>query len=72
MKVLLVDNSNDRQVISECLQQSGFDFSVVENATDAWKLFQAPDSPALILIDWVLPGIEGIELCRQVVFSTAY
>jgi len=66
MKVLLVDNSNDRQLISECLQQSGFDFSVVENATDAWQLFQAPDSPALILIDWVLPGIEGIELCRKV------
>jgi two-component system cell cycle response regulator len=67
MKILLVDDSKlDRLRISECLEESGFEFVVAENGTDAWELLQAPDAPTCALLDWVLPGIDGIELCRRI------
>ena len=67
MKILLVDDSKlDRHFISDCLEKSGLEFAVAENGTDAWELLQAPDAPTLALLDWVLPGIDGIEICRRI------
>lgn len=67
MKILLVEDSKlDRRLISKCLEASGLEFAVAENGTDAWELLQGPDAPTLALLDWVLPGIDGIELCRRI------
>ena len=67
VKILLVDDSKlDRRRVSECLEQSGFDFVTAENGTAAWEILQAPDAPTFALLDWVLPGIDGIELCRRI------
>jgi diguanylate cyclase (GGDEF)-like protein len=67
VKILLVDDSKlDRLRVSECLQESGFDFVAAENGTEAWEILQAPDGPTFALLDWVMPGIDGIELCRRI------
>jgi two-component system, cell cycle response regulator len=67
VKILLVDDSKlDRHLISEYLNESGLDFAMAENGTDAWESLQAPDAPTLVLLDWFLPGIDGIELCRRI------
>ena len=67
MKILLVDDSKlDRARVSECLEESGFDFVTAENGTDAWEILQAPDAPTFALLDWVMPGFDGIELCRRI------
>ena len=67
MKILLVDDSKlDRLRVSECLDESGFEYVVAENGTDAWEILQAPDAPTFSLLDWVMPGIYGIELCRRI------
>ncbi len=67
MKILLVDDSKvDRLRVSECLEASGFDFVTAENGTDAWEILQAPDAPTFALLDWVMPGFDGIELCRRI------
>ena len=67
VKILLVDDSKlDRARVSECLEESGFDFVTAENGTDAWEILQAPDAPTFALLDWVMPGFDGIELCRRI------
>jgi two-component system cell cycle response regulator len=67
VKILLVEDSKlDRRLISECLADSGLEFLVVENGADAWELLRGPEPPTLALVDWVLPGIDGIELCRRI------
>jgi diguanylate cyclase (GGDEF)-like protein len=67
VKILLVDDSKlDRRRVSECLEHSGFDFVTAENGLDAWEILQGPDAPTFALLDWVLPGIDGIELCRRI------
>jgi two-component system, cell cycle response regulator len=67
MKILLVEDSKlDRRLIIECLEESGLDFVAVENGADAWQLLRGPEPPTLALVDWVLPGMDGIELCRKI------
>jgi two-component system, cell cycle response regulator len=67
MKILLVEDSKlDKRLISECLEESDLDFVAVENGTDAWRLLRGPEPPTLALVDWVLPGMDGIELCRKI------
>ena len=39
---------------------------MVETGSDAWSILQKPDSPKLILLDWVLPDLDGTELCQRI------
>ena len=67
MKIMLVEDSMvERQQISSFLQEWNLDFVAVEDGTAAWNLLQNPGAPSLVLLDWVLPGLDGIELCRRI------
>jgi len=66
VKILLVEDSAiDRYQIGGYLKQWGLEFIAVENGNEAWDLLRNPDAPSLVLLDWLLPGIDGIELCQR-------
>jgi two-component system, cell cycle response regulator len=66
-KILLAEDSPVyRHLISGHLKEWGFDLQIAKDGAAAWKLLQAPDAPRLALLDWVLPKIEGVELCRRI------
>ncbi|HYL13877.1 MAG TPA: diguanylate cyclase [Terriglobales bacterium] len=67
MSILLVEDSViDRRRIIRYLEAWGLDFRAVGDGIEAWDLLQKPDAPGLVLLDWMLPGIDGIELCRRI------
>jgi two-component system, cell cycle response regulator len=67
MHVLVVEDSPVyRHLLTSNLDQWGFPFIVAKNGNEAWTLLQRADCPKLILLDWVLPDINGIELCRRI------
>jgi len=67
MKILLAEDSLVYQhLIGGYLKEWGFDLQIAKDGAAAWELLQAPDAPRLALLDWVLPKIEGIELCRRI------
>jgi diguanylate cyclase (GGDEF)-like protein len=67
MKILLAEDSPVyRHLISSHLRDWGFDLQIANDGAAAWELLQTPDAPRLALLDWVLPKIEGIELCRRI------
>ncbi|MBZ5654033.1 MAG: diguanylate cyclase [Acidobacteriia bacterium] len=67
MQVLIVEDSAVyRKLISDNLKAWGFRVTVAENGAQASAVLERPDSPKLVLLDWVLPDIEGIELCQQI------
>ncbi|MBZ5614947.1 MAG: diguanylate cyclase [Acidobacteriia bacterium] len=40
--------------------------SSAEDGSEAWRILQRPDAPKLVLLDWVLPDLDGIELCERI------
>jgi two-component system, cell cycle response regulator len=67
MKILLAEDSAIyRHLICTHLKEWGFDLVVAKDGEEAWGLLQADDPPRLALVDWVLPKMEGIELCRKI------
>jgi two-component system, cell cycle response regulator len=67
VSILVVEDSLiDARMIGTYLNEWGLDFIGVRSGTEAWDLLQSADAPRLVLLDWVLPGIDGIELCRKI------
>jgi diguanylate cyclase (GGDEF)-like protein len=67
MQVLLVEDSAVyRKLIGGHLKNWGFEAVVAETATEAARILGTPGAPKLVLLDWVLPDIEGIELCQRI------
>src|SRR5215467_11177211 len=67
MQVLLVEDSPVyRKLIGDYLKDWGFTVQVAENGTKAWDFLQQQTAPKLALLDWVLPDIDGIELCHRI------
>jgi diguanylate cyclase (GGDEF)-like protein len=67
MRTLVVDDSAVyRKLVGDCLRSWGFEVVLAESGSEAWKILQQADAPKLALLDWVLPDLEGIELCRRI------
>jgi two-component system, cell cycle response regulator len=63
--LLAEDSAVHRHLIGGYLRDWGYEVLVAKDGAEAWKLLQEPDAPALVLLDWILPHIDGIELCRR-------
>jgi two-component system, cell cycle response regulator len=59
------DSAIYRRLIETHLNDWGFDFQCVRDGKEAWKHLSKKDAPRLALLDWVLPEIDGVELCRR-------
>lgn len=66
LRALVVeDNAGDRWFYSELLRTRGYHVLSCETGEAAWDAFVA-DPPPLVLVDLMLPGIDGVELCRRI------
>src|SRR5580692_2817779 len=63
--LLAEDSAFYRRMIAKHLREWEFDFVDVRDGKEAWKVLVQQDGPKLALLDWVLPEIEGIEICRR-------
>ncbi len=65
-KVLLVeDEPAQREVLSYNLKSEGFDVVTAADGEEAMLLVDE-ETPDIIVLDWMLPGISGIEICRRI------
>jgi len=66
VRVLVADDSVVYQkLLLDCLGDWGFETVPVRDGSQAWALLQEDDAPKLALLDWVLPGMDGAELCNR-------
>ena len=66
MKILLAeDEPVSRYMLQELLTKWGFDVIAVADGREALAAFEAEDAPRLAILDWVMPGVEGVEVCRR-------
>lgn len=67
MRILVAeDDPASRKVLTLILQRSGHEIVAVTDGTEAWTAMQCPDAPQIAIIDWMMPGIDGIELCQRI------
>ncbi len=55
-----------RRALQSWLQKWNYRVTALENGTDAWHALQQEDCPQLAILDWMMPGLDGIELCRRI------
>src|SRR5580765_1498133 len=67
MQVLVVEDSAVyRKLICDQLKSWGFITIVAKNGKEAWQELEQPGSPKLVLLDWVLPDMDGTQLCQRI------
>lgn len=73
MRVLIAeDDVVSRRVLEATLVKFGYEVVVAADGAQAWAALQSADAPQLAILDWMMPEIDGVEICRRVrALSTA-
>jgi sigma-B regulation protein RsbU (phosphoserine phosphatase) len=67
MKILVAeDQTISRHILEASLRKWGYEVKGVEDGTRAWEILQGEEAPQLAILDWLMPGMDGIEICRQI------
>ncbi len=67
MKILIAeDNWTTRLLLQQTLTEWGYDVLATSDGMEAWKELQAESPPQLVLLDWKMPIMNGIEVCQRV------
>ena len=60
------DNPVFQSMLRSMLTKWGYQAVIVRDGVEAWHLLQSPDAPRLAVLDWMMPGMDGVEVCRRV------
>ncbi len=67
MKVLIAeDDAISRRLLEANLRRNGYDVLAVENGVQAWQALSADEGPRLAVLDWMMPEMDGAEVCRRI------
>ncbi len=66
MRILIAeDDPVSREMIETILCELGYEVVSTCDGNDAWQALQAPDAPSLAILDWMMPGMDGVDVCRN-------
>jgi two-component system, cell cycle response regulator len=67
MRILVAEDSKLYQhLISSCLNEWNFDFVIANDGPAAREILESSWAPTIAILDWVLPGCSGLDLCRRI------
>jgi DNA-binding response OmpR family regulator len=67
MKILIAeDDPVNRHILHTNLIKWEHEVVVTTDGAEAWEIFQKEDAPSLAILDWMMPEIDGVDLCRRV------
>ena len=67
MKVLISeDDFTSRIILTAVTKKWGYEPVEAEDGEIAWETLQEKDPPRLMLIDWEMPNLNGLDLCRKI------
>jgi two-component system cell cycle response regulator len=66
LKVLAAeDNPVFQTMLKNLLIRWGYDVVIARDGNEAWDILQSECAPRLAILDWMMPGMDGVELCRK-------
>lgn len=67
MKILIADDDSiSRRMLQAALAKWGYEVAVTEDGQQAWTALQDAVPPSLAVLDWLMPHMDGVEICRMV------
>jgi diguanylate cyclase (GGDEF)-like protein len=67
VRILIADDDTvSRRILEITLIRLGHEPVMVTNGTDAQEILLRPDGPRLAILDWMMPGADGLAVCRAV------
>jgi two-component system cell cycle response regulator len=67
MKVLIADDELvSRRLLQSMLVRLGYEVVVASDGVEAQAILLAPDAPRLAILDWMMPGADGLAVCRTI------
>jgi len=67
MQILVADDDPVyRNLLQGLLEESHFEAVLAANGAEAWAVLQRPDAPTLAILDWMMPEMDGYEVCRKI------
>lgn len=66
MKILIAEDDRvSRHILTNSLTKWGYELVITGDGSQAWEELQKNEAPAMAIIDWMMPGMDGIELTRR-------
>jgi len=66
MRILIAeDDTIARTLLERKLTEWGYQVVSTVDGNEAWKELQRADAPKLVVLDWMMPGMDGVEVCRR-------
>lgn len=67
MRILIADDDvTSRLILAGVLAKHGHEVVATVDGTEAWEAMRRPGAPALAILDWMMPGLSGVEVCRLI------
>jgi len=66
MKILIAeDDFTSRSMLQAVLTKWDYDVISTSNGNEAYDVFQEKNAPQLAVVDWMMPGMDGLSLCQK-------
>jgi phosphoserine phosphatase RsbU/P len=71
MRILIADDDRaSATMLQRTLAGWGFEVTTVHDGAAAWERITSDEPPALTIADWMMPNVDGLELCRRIRATT--
>ena len=66
-KTILIadDDYNMRTALVDMVRDWGYEVLIAKNGLDVWEILLREDAPRMMILDWIMPGMDGLEICRR-------
>lgn len=67
MEILIAeDETTQRLKLKKLLTELGYTVIDCSDGLKAWEIIETGDFPNIMVLDWEMPGMDGVEICRRV------
>ncbi len=67
MKILIAEDENiSRRRLEKLLEDLNYQVMSCKDGLAAWEVIQSGNAPNILILDWMMPGLDGVEICRRV------
>ncbi len=67
MRILVAEDDPVLQrMLESFLKKWGYEVAVAKDGAEAWEILEGEEAPRMAVLDWMMPGMDGVEVCRRV------